>query len=284
MQRYTSALALLLALFFCPHPAHASDRSVQTVTEVFFPFQYVDTDGAERGFVFEIISEIVETAGIDTAIEFMTWTRAYKIAEKVPDTLIFSMMRTPRREAKFHWIAPVASIPHAALFSAAERHLPTYPTLEGYKAHSVCAQEGTPDYQTLLDAGFIEGGNLFPLVDVAFSSMLLDEKLGPIDHNWYDLLLTGRCEYRLSIPVSMWARTKLSNKSAQDIVQHSDVPNDSDEEPLLYLAASLDTKPETLAAVSKAYRTLNDAGRLHTLCLEHLPDYPDHCRLFKPAP
>jgi polar amino acid transport system substrate-binding protein len=284
MFRSTGALALVLALCLGTTPARPADSPVQTVTEVFFPFQYVDKEGTKRGFVFQIVEQIIETAKIETEIEFMAWTRAFKIAEKLPDTLIFSMMRTPRREAKFHWIAPVASIPHAALFSAAERHLPTYVTLEGYKAHSVCAQEGTPDYETLLDAGFIEGVNLFPLVDVAFSSMLLDEKLGPIDHDWYDLLLAGRCEYRVSIPTSMWARTKLSNRSAQDIVQHSDVPNDNGEKPLLYLAANIGTDPATIAAVSDAYHKLNDAGRLHALCLEHLPDYPDHCKIFKRAP
>lgn len=285
MLRSTGALALALALVVGTSPARTADNPVQTVTEIFFPFQYVDTDGTERGFVLQIVEEIVETAKIDTDIQFMTWTRALKIAEKVPDTLIFSIMRTPSREQGFHWIAPVASIPHAALFSAAGRRLPTYPTLEGYKAHSVCAQEGTPDYETLLDAGFIEGVNLFPLVDVAFSSMLMDENLGPVDHGWYELMLTGPCEYRLSIPVSMWARTKLANRSASDIVQHSDVPNANGKKlPLLYIAASLDTDPATIAAVSDAYRRLNKAGRLQALCLEHLPGYPDHCAIFRRAP
>lgn len=279
-----SAIFLFSLLFPFLTPAHADNGGTpdkpRTVTEVFFPYQYVDQTNRQQGYVTDVVRAILTEAGLPSDFEFLNWTRAYKIAERTPDTLIFSMMRTPKREKLFHWIVPVASIQPAAIFSAAERNLPRYPSLDGYKRHSVCAQEGTPPYQTLLDHGFKEGENLFPLIDVAFSSMILDTTQGPVDHGWYELMLTGRCEYRVSVPVSMWARTALSGRPPTDIVQHIDLPDHLAERPYLYLAANIETDGRIIEAVRLAYDKLNRSGSLRKTCLSKLPDYPQSCEVF----
>ncbi len=279
-----AARTALMLLALSGLPAHTdtatAQEPVRTVTEVFFPFQYVDPSANQKGYVASIMQEVLAGAGLSTDVEYLNWTKAYKTAERVPNTLIFSMMRTPKRETTFHWIAPVAKIPPAALFSAAERNLPTYPEIDGYKAHSVCAQEGTPPYNALVESGFEEGVNLFPLIDVAFSSMILDQSLGPVDHGWYELLLTGRCEYRVTVPVSMWARTTLSGRPKAAIVQHLDVPDPGGASPLLYLAANIRTEPEIVNAVSRSYERLNRSGRLREICETELPNYREHCEIF----
>lgn len=276
------AALMLLVLSGLPlHTDAATARErVRTVTEIFFPFQYVDPSTSRNGYVATIMHEVLAGAGLSTQVEYLTWTKAYKTAERTPNTLIFSMMRTPKRETTFHWIAPVAKIPPAAFFSAAERNLPTYPTIDGYKAHSVCAQEGTPPYDTLVKSGFEEGVNLFPLIDVAFSSMILDEALGPVDLDWYELLLTGRCEYRVTVPVSMWARIALAGRPKSAIVQHLDVSDPGGTSPLLYLSANSETDPDIIEAVSKSYERLNRSGRLREICETELPHYTEHCEIF----
>lgn len=276
------ATLMLLALSGLPMQtgtAIAQDH-VRTVTEIFFPFQYVDPSTDRKGYVASIVHEVLAGAGLNTDVEYLNWTKAYKTAERTPDTLIFSMMRTPKRETVFRWIAPVAKITPAALFSAAERQLPSYPDIDGYKAHSVCAQEGTPPYDALVASGFEEGVNLFPLIDVAFSSMILDETLGPVDHGWYELMLTGRCEYRVTVPVSMWARTALSGRPKTAIVQHIDVPDSGGATPLLYLAANIETRPGIIEAVTRSYDSLNRSGRLREICETELPHYTEHCGIF----
>lgn len=272
------------AAFFLGATAAAGDTasSPRFVTEVFFPYHYTDTNEQQHGYIVDIMKEVLSEADVKSDIEFLPWTRAYKLTAKVPNTFLFSMMRTEKREPLFHWIKPVAAIPKAAFFSAATRKMPDHAALHDYKAHRVCAQEDTPPYQALLANGFEPGKNLFPLLDVAFSSMILDDTLGAVDKDWYNLFISGYCDYRVSIPVTMWARVKLADDDDVQIVQHIDIPSDHIKDDLLYLATHPDTEPDLVERVSTTFERLKTEGRLKKLCLDKMSLYAVTCDVFEP--
>lgn len=60
------------------------------------------------GSATEQIREMMQRAGVTYSISMFPWKRAYAMAESDKNTCVYATTRTPEREAKFHWIGPVA--------------------------------------------------------------------------------------------------------------------------------------------------------------------------------
>src|SRR5690606_13549359 len=98
--------SLLLGLLYLPY--FTCIAQIQVVTEVSPPHQTLE-QGKVKGVSTELVQAILNEANIPAEIAIYPWARAYHIAVNQPDTLIYTMARTPEREHKFHWIGPVAS-------------------------------------------------------------------------------------------------------------------------------------------------------------------------------
>ena len=79
---------------------------VHLVTEVFPPYQQQSGDEL-HGWSVDIVRQIMQAAELPYQIDVMPWARAYKTAHSIPDTLIFSLLRTEERENEFAWVAPL---------------------------------------------------------------------------------------------------------------------------------------------------------------------------------
>lgn len=92
--------------------------------------------GGERpGFVGEIVQEISRRLSIPMTVNYATSAReSVKLAKKHPNTLIFPLARTPKREKHFIWIVKVRDI---ALIFASAPGKPRVNTIE--KARSATA-------------------------------------------------------------------------------------------------------------------------------------------------
>ncbi len=64
-------------------------------------------DDPLTGISVDIVKELFKRAGIDYTVKIYTWERAYKTALETPGTGLFSMFRTPEREALFQWVGPL---------------------------------------------------------------------------------------------------------------------------------------------------------------------------------
>jgi polar amino acid transport system substrate-binding protein len=71
------------------------------------PFNY-EEGGAPRGLGTEVLQAIAADAGLELHIVFLPWQRALREVEQKPDTLIFTLARTPERETRYEWIGPFA--------------------------------------------------------------------------------------------------------------------------------------------------------------------------------
>ncbi|GFE64945.1 substrate-binding periplasmic protein [Litoreibacter roseus] len=59
------------------------------------------------GFNHELVSLMVERAGLSLQIDYYPWKRAQKIALGNESVLIFGLTRTEKREDQYEWIAPL---------------------------------------------------------------------------------------------------------------------------------------------------------------------------------
>ncbi|WP_181902104.1 substrate-binding periplasmic protein [Thalassotalea euphylliae] len=80
---------------------------MKVVTEQLPPLQIHHQGEAPTGAMVEIVELLLQQATLDGQIVFYPWARAYEVAQQQANTLIFSIMRTPAREHKFHWVAPL---------------------------------------------------------------------------------------------------------------------------------------------------------------------------------
>ncbi len=83
---------------------HSQAQDVTVVTEDIAPYQFINDQGQLDGYCFEVIDALLSHVKQSPKINVMTWARAYDIALRHPNTLIFSIARTKEREQKFHWI------------------------------------------------------------------------------------------------------------------------------------------------------------------------------------
>ena len=98
-----TALAGLCPTAFAAQPA----RLLLGFTENLPPLNYLD--GADpQGFSVELLRMVAATAGLPLELQVLPWQRAVQQAEAEPASVLFSLTRTPEREAQFQWVGPIA--------------------------------------------------------------------------------------------------------------------------------------------------------------------------------
>ena len=91
--------------------ASTSLKDIRIVTEHLPPYQIAVNGQLEGGSVGLKIKKLLSNVLPETTIEVLPWARTYQIALNTPNTIIFSLVRTPERENKFIWIGKVAHVP-----------------------------------------------------------------------------------------------------------------------------------------------------------------------------
>ena len=96
-------LALTLALLA---PAGAAAASLTAYTEEWAPYNYTE-DGAIKGIASDVLRALCTEARLDCRITVVPWARATNTVLNTPNTLIYTIARTPSRESEFVWVGPV---------------------------------------------------------------------------------------------------------------------------------------------------------------------------------
>lgn len=101
-KKVLGAAFLLLFLF---HPAFSSELKI--LTENLPPLNYVKGD-ILVGPAVEIVKEIQKRLGSHEPIKVYPWARAYQMALREENIVLFGMTHTAERNSKFKWIGPIA--------------------------------------------------------------------------------------------------------------------------------------------------------------------------------
>lgn len=103
-----ACLALPALISLCP-PALAApaEHTLLGFTENLAPLNHQDEAGPQ-GFSVELLRLMAAGAGLALEIQVLPWQRAMQMAEAQPASVLFSLTRTPEREAQFQWVGPIA--------------------------------------------------------------------------------------------------------------------------------------------------------------------------------
>jgi len=102
----TTSFFIVVFIFFTVSTAYASPK-ILAVTEEYTPNSIILEPGKFDGFLIELTNLIFKQAQLDKQIIVIPWARAYKTALTTPNTLIFGMRKTKKREHLFKWAGTV---------------------------------------------------------------------------------------------------------------------------------------------------------------------------------
>lgn len=231
---------LLIGLLLLIQPVQAA--SFRVVTEDWAPFNYQD-NGQPTGFSVELLQAALALLGEQPVIEFLPWNRAYLIAQKKPDVLIFTMARTPEREALFHWVSPIRAreILLYRLISREDIQLTTLEDAKRYTVGSNALEDAST--QDLLKHGFELGKNL--------------ELITGKDVQNIQKLKLGRIDLLPMAPLQMAASVKAAGLSVADFVPTIPLSATGGE---YWFAFSLGTADGKVNMLRQAFETLRSNG------------------------
>lgn len=98
--------------------------SLLIATEHFPPYQ-IERDQQVTGFVADKVIAMLRQANLPYRLRAYPWQRAYNTVLATPESCLFSVTRTPEREALFQWIGPLT---HSewTLYALRGRFIPFY--------------------------------------------------------------------------------------------------------------------------------------------------------------
>ncbi len=98
---------VLPALIAASFTVAAADDVLLGITENLPPLNYLE-DGNPQGFSVELLRMMASQAGVRLELQVLPWQRAMQVAEANAQSVLFSLTRTPEREAQFQWVGPIA--------------------------------------------------------------------------------------------------------------------------------------------------------------------------------
>ncbi|QDG79586.1 transporter substrate-binding domain-containing protein [Labrenzia sp. PHM005] len=130
----------------------AAAEQISIVTEHLPPYSYLE-EGQARGLSTEVVQAVLEETGHTSDIQFMPWARAYQTALTKPNTLVYSIARTPKREDLFAWIGTIAPF-GAALYQRADAPPMELHSLSDARFLYVGVYRGDAKEAALIEHGF----------------------------------------------------------------------------------------------------------------------------------
>ena len=173
-------LCVTVLALWCVAP-HAAGQVLRALTEEWPPFNFKTPAGAS-GVAADMVRSLLDSAGLAAQPEFLPWNRAYQLAQHTPNVLIFTLTRTPEREAQFEWVLKVSDRA-MSLYRLKSRPEIKVTDLESAKEYRVgTGPKADTSTQFLLRSGFVSGQNLEPLqTETADQSNLRKLVAGRID-------------------------------------------------------------------------------------------------------
>ncbi len=199
------ATLYVVIVFITTFSHKVNSEQITVVTEHFPPYQVVEQGQPLSGLAVEFVQALLTETNTQADIQAYPWARAYKMAQYLPNTLIFSITRTAERENLFHWVGAFNHISDGLWVLKSDKNIQVS-TLEDAKKYTVVVPRNDNTHNYLLKNGFKERRNLHVVntreqavkmlfnhrVDLLMSSQLLLEdrvKSLKLDFNEVDNIL-----------------------------------------------------------------------------------------------
>ena len=143
----SACIILMMVIGFC-FPIHDVNGTDQwtIMTEHLPPYNYQE-NGVLRGISTDITLRIMQRLGYPierSDIDLLPWSRAYKLLQITPNSMLFSMVRTEQRESLFKWVGPLIRF-DLGLIALKEKNI-TIDTIEDVNKYRIgSVRDGAPE-------------------------------------------------------------------------------------------------------------------------------------------
>ena len=237
---------IFAAVFVLTLAVNAQGTSIKVVTEEWPPYT-CSKNGKIEGVVSEIIRAALDRSGLDYTIEVYPWARAYEMAKKEKNVLIYSIFKLPTREHLFKWIEIDGLSVNMYLFSPKHRTDIHLNELDDAKKYKIGVTRETSTHHFLLSKGFTEGVNLFPVNSEEQNTLKSQPATMRIDLTTGDKLSLARWLKLSGLPSDYWKE--------QVLLFQED----------FYMAFGLRTSDEIVDKVHKAFHEIRDEGKFDAI-------------------
>lgn len=247
-----SLSAILSVIVSLSYSAIAGATAITVVTEELPPYN-MTVDGRLTGMGTEVVQAVIEEAGAQARIQSMPWARAYDIALNSENVLIYSIARTPQREALFKWVGVIAPT-RWYLFSLPGKQF-NLTSLDDARKFQIATVKEDVGEQYLIDKGFAIGRNL--------------QSSNRYEHN-YEKLKAGRVDLWISNELNAHYLVRhASGNSAETAVAQLNL-DDLGGANGLCMAFSRNTSDEVVERFRQALERLRADGRYDSIAAKWL--------------
>lgn len=241
--------ALLLLSWAC---AASAGQAITVVTEELAPYN-MTVDGKLTGLGTEVVQAILDEVGEAARIQSMPWARAYDIALNSENVLIYSIARTPQREALFKWVGIIAPA-RWYLFSLPGTQL-SLKSLDEARQYQIATVKEDAGEQYLIDKGFAIGRNL--------------QSSNRYEHN-YEKLKAGRVDLWISDELNAHYLVRQASGNPDETVVPQLSLRDLGGANGLGMAFSRNTSDEVVERFSQALARIHADGRYDAIAAKWL--------------
>lgn len=221
------ALVFISFLFFGLESI--ANETLWVVTEDRPPYNYLNQKDEIKGSNVPFVKRVLNEAQLPYEMSLFPWARSYQLALTRPNTVIFSILKTPERADLFHWFCPISPTKPILFMQLSQRSSLGFETIEQAKHFVIGVSRGDWNEQFLLAQGFKdgvnldvsadEGANLSKLLAGRVDALLVTEqslimRLASLNLTPKTVKRVSNREYQQSIPLCM----ALSKKSSAEVV------------------------------------------------------------------
>lgn len=216
---------------------------LSVVTENLPPYQYIESNGELTGYSYEVVKALLEEVGVQSRISVLPWARAYKIASKRKNTLIFSVAKTASRMPYFHWIGKIHAEKYIFLSLKDNQHVKAE-NLEQVKKYRTSVTRSTVTDQLLTQLAF-------PKIERTAN---FNQSFEMLFRKRVDLVVATREALKYYQP-----NTSVDTKELREVFKLDNYSSD------IYIAVNIFSDSELVKKLEVAFKKLENSGRLKSL-------------------
>lgn len=242
---------LLMVVLCCISVSNVAARDLQVITAEWAPYNMME-NGKLTGVGTEIVAATLERAGIETDIRVYPWARAYRMALKEPNILVYTIIRIPERELLFKWVGPIVSV-KSVLHRLKKRNDIVLNSLEDAKKYTISTTRNAAGHQFLLKHGFRDHKHVYPQ---------------NTNKRSVELLLEERVDLESSVELNFLYEAQRLGASTRNVEQAWLLFENQG-----YIAFSLSTPDEVVEQVRQAFEQIKAEGIVDEILRKYLTMY-----------
>lgn len=213
---------------------YAAALSVVTEEAISLQYKSAKTNKME-GPAAVLVEKVIKAAELEFSTKVLPWARAYKEAEDTKNTLIYSILRTPEREDKFHWLGVIAK-PQYYLFALKDAKFTQANDVNAFKNYRIATLSDSANHQLLESNGFT---HLITLNDTK---------------NVFELLKRKRVDFITANKRTFKTICNFNSEKCDDIVAIAPIKMPASS--LLYFAINKASDPALVKRLQDSYKAL----------------------------